>query len=292
MKIRSSTLLLQRLCLGLITRRQFKRKQQAIIRIQSVVRGWYARDYYSQLKTAANAKLDTEAKRDEITFLKLDDEQKMKNILWQRSMTEIQMSLGAATGIKDIYAKDTLQATDEEIQNQFESVDYNSAPPAREASAIDLLKVHEDAVEGRSKEESEVDNLFAFIGDFDPTLRTAQIEGADTLELMATNLFDEIDGLFEEEEELEEEKEEEEYYSEDDAIIGEEDEDEEDNSHGLGSYSNMGSMDLKRVLRNNPLVNAEEARNRASVTGIDPNQKWTMVDFADKYFYSGLGKKV
>lgn len=168
---------------------------------------------------------------------------------------------------------------------------------AREESAIDLLKVPDDAVECKSKEESEVDNLFAFIGDFDPTLRMAQIEGADTLELMATNLFEEIDGLFEDAvDEIEEEDEDyeddevgENVYQTADSIN-----DMEDNadSQGLGSHSNIGSMDLKRVLKNNPLVNAEEARNRSSVTVIDPNQKWTMVDFAEKFFFSTPGKKV
>lgn len=90
------------------------------------MRGWYARDYYNRLKTAADAKLDTEAKRNEVAFMKLDDEQRMKNILWQRSITESQMSLKNATGIQGIYAKDAVQATDEEIQKQFDAVNYFS----------------------------------------------------------------------------------------------------------------------------------------------------------------------
>jgi hypothetical protein len=253
------------------------------------VRGWYARDYFNRLKSAAEAKLCTELKRDEITFLKNDEDSKMNNILWMRQMTESQMSLKITTGIQGIYDNDKVQSTDDEIQKVFEPVKYDSAhSDYLESLSIDLLRVPDEPVEGKSQEESEVDNLFAFIGDFDPTLRTAQMDGADTLALMANNLFDEIEGLFEEEEE-ELEDEDEEYQEEEESYHSSQDSESQLLS---GDNSHMGSMEMKRVLRNNPLVNAEEARNRASITDMDPNQKWTMIDFAEKFFFATPGKKV
>lgn len=46
------------------------------------------------------------------------------------------------------------------------------------------------------KEEGQIDNLFAFLGDFNPTKRSAAFKGADVLAQMADELTADIDSMF------------------------------------------------------------------------------------------------
>ncbi|KAL3898482.1 MAG: hypothetical protein SGCHY_002709 [Lobulomycetales sp.] len=220
------------------------------------------------MKDAEDAKKEVVAKREE----------KMLISEQQQVLNESRISLDNATAV---------QVTDDDIQNVFQlKLDIAPAADITETievlPEIDLLK-SEEPIEVKSHEEREVDNLFSFIGDIDPNLRTAQIEGADTLALMADNLFDEIENMFEDDEEDNEILESEDEFSQDDQVSVAE------SIEHTDLKSNMGSMDIKRVLRNNPLVNSEEERRRNSV--VDPNQTWSMLDYAEKYFLAANTKK-
>ncbi|KAJ3090132.1 cytochrome c oxidase subunit 1 [Quaeritorhiza haematococci] len=143
-KIRSSALFLQKYIKMFVYRRRFVRICKAVVKIQAVIRGWFARDYYRTLKGEQERKAQP----------------------------------GAAAEIEAVPTKPV-------------HVEQASLVPV--IPELDLLKEVEEKV---TKEEGAVEDMFSFLGEFDPSKRKAQFKGSDALVRMALNLTSEIDALF------------------------------------------------------------------------------------------------
>ncbi|TPX61422.1 hypothetical protein SpCBS45565_g07261 [Spizellomyces sp. 'palustris'] len=175
---------------GFICKRRYKKTTRAILKIQAVARGWFARDYYRQMlaeKRAAEKKVA---------------EKRMA----EKRTAEMELEVPEATKLSDIgqrrasvgEAPTSLPASREDGEKLigFAKVVNKKKETTPSAMPTDLaLSITPAAAK---KEGGEIDNLFAFLGDFDPTKRTALIKGADVLAEMAAALTADIDSLFDE----------------------------------------------------------------------------------------------
>ncbi|RKO92668.1 P-loop containing nucleoside triphosphate hydrolase protein [Blyttiomyces helicus] len=150
--------LLQRYTKGFLARKNLKHAKRAIIKMQSVVRGWFARDYYRGMLKE-----------------KREEEERAK-----------------ARERGEVVPQPDLAPSRDDGRKLVGLVSAMNKQRGAGASAPTLTPDTPDP----DKPRDEFDNLFAFLGDFDPSKRTGAIAGADALAEMAAALTADIDSMF------------------------------------------------------------------------------------------------
>lgn len=181
---------------------------------------------------------------------------------------------------------------DDTIYGVLENIG-NFISPQKQGSRIDspeinLLKQNSAAPKAK-QEGGSVDQLFSFLGDFQPGLRKANINEADTLELMASNLVSEIDDLFN----LKVESadlagaQENEVQKEELRELTQEDKLKRSLERLAEEFGGAREQIKVKGFKSNPLKLAAER----TAQNFDP-YAWTMLEYAERYFWNQPNRKV
>ncbi|KAJ3396223.1 cytochrome c oxidase subunit 1 [Lobulomyces angularis] len=254
---KKSAMVIQKYLKGFLCKRIYIRKRKAAIKIQSVTRGWFARDFFAQLKKETSIKIS------------------------ENYCEDIQ----STTIIKN--EKNSLSDRKKSV-----TIVINSG---YEVKSLDLMKKPEN-VQNKSKEENEMDSMFAFIGDFDHTKRKPKIFGAEDLILMAENLTSEIDALFdaqkiEDSNDVDQtgifDQEELQKLPSSESLVSQQ---EHKLMHSLKELT-QSSEYLKKGMKSNPLMKKGAVYEQFVEEKIDPNSsELSLQTFAARYFDSQLMK--
>ncbi|KAJ3022098.1 cytochrome c oxidase subunit 1 [Thoreauomyces humboldtii] len=208
---RKAARLLERYMLGFLCKRKYKRTLRATIKIQAVSRGWFARDYYRRLladKRAADQKLaeKREAER-KASNAPVNGALELTAPGVRRASFSVQPKSAPSRedGFKLPQAPILPPAPKLVIKKPSDLppaplLPLGQAPilsPAPKLSAIPASPIVAETPT-KKKQSGEIDNLFAFLGDFDASKRSGVFRGADILAEMAAAITADIDSMFDE----------------------------------------------------------------------------------------------
>lgn len=155
LKIKKSVKVLQKYIKGFVYKRRYQKMQESALKIQCVVRGWFARDYLKQLKAEKKAAEDAARLAAEEARRKAEEEE--RRIMMEKADSEAKASMLAAQ-------KAAEEAAQEELRKQAEE----EAKLQQYAAAAEIIATasagKEDATEERQQG---LDDLFSFLDDFD-----------------------------------------------------------------------------------------------------------------------------
>ncbi|KAJ3289906.1 cytochrome c oxidase subunit 1, partial [Borealophlyctis nickersoniae] len=188
---RKVVVVLQRHARGFIARRRYKKSKRAIVKIQAAIRGWFARDYYRSLlgEKRELERQEAEAKR-------------AAELAAQKAAS----AKAAAEGT--VFVPPPVPGPSREdaqmigfamaVQKKKEAaVPHPPPPPPPAVGTSDAGPRPPPPAQPQTPvADAQFDNLFAFLGEFDPSKRVGTIRGADALAKMAAALTADIDAMF------------------------------------------------------------------------------------------------
>ena len=158
-KQKKAAIFLQKYCKMFVYRRRYLKKKKAIVKIQSVIRGWFARDYLRQLKA--------EKKAAEEALRKAKEEEERKKAEEERKKIEEERKKNAATNtatpLSPVSPTADKAAEDAEKKERAEEEKKLAEYAAQANAAIANKAKGGTKVPGNA---SELDSLFAFLDDF------------------------------------------------------------------------------------------------------------------------------
>ncbi|KAJ3033378.1 cytochrome c oxidase subunit 1 [Rhizophlyctis rosea] len=200
LRMKVAVKLLQNYAKGFIAKRRYRNTRRAIIRIQSVTRGWFARDYYRAL-LAEKRELEAEEKRAAEAVLRAAEVGKRESLQPSGPTREDMQMIGFAIAVQ----KKKEAAAPPPVPTQAAPVlpaKLGPAPilPSKAKSAVSAKPEPEPTMIASPSATTNAvfDNLFAFLGDFDPSLRVGAVKGAGELAKMAAGITADIDSMFDE----------------------------------------------------------------------------------------------
>ncbi|KAI9102028.1 P-loop containing nucleoside triphosphate hydrolase protein [Phlyctochytrium arcticum] len=206
LRLREATSTIQRFAKGFVYKRRYKRTQRAILKIQSVARGWFVRDYYRRLladkKAAEKKAFDSRAAASAAAALEAEkqrEERKMLDTVRPESLPPAPMIpadvLAPRVSVKEVAPPPSpVKVMPPSREENEKMISFANAVHAKKESApsatpSDLAM----ATSPTKKDGGDIDHLFAFLGDFDPS---KAIKGGEALVRMAAALTADIDALF------------------------------------------------------------------------------------------------
>ncbi|KAJ3226145.1 cytochrome c oxidase subunit 1 [Clydaea vesicula] len=198
---------------------------------------------------------------------------------------------------RDFFAQLKKETSIKISENYCEDIQSTTIIKNEKNSLSDRKKsVTPENVQNKSKEENEMDSMFAFIGDFDHTKRKPKIFGAEDLILMAENLTSEIDALFdaqniEDSNDVDQtgifDQEELQKLPSSESLVSQQ---EHKLMHSLKELT-QSSEYLKKGMKSNPLMKKGAVYEQFVEEKIDPNSsELSLQTFAARYFDSQLMK--
>jgi myosin VIIa len=186
-RIRANVQLVQK-CVRMFTKRRlYLRRQKAAVSIQAVVRGWFARDYYEQLKREKKEREERERKEREAR-LKREAEEAEK----RRVEEEARRSREAADAEKKRQVDEKKRLEEEAKKSAEEAAREAARLKKEEAEILKLTKAAMSAKEGGGEGSEAVGEMFSFLNVVDKGLvgETGQNAGLEGLD-------DELEEIFE-----------------------------------------------------------------------------------------------
>ncbi|KAJ3153343.1 cytochrome c oxidase subunit 1 [Geranomyces michiganensis] len=202
---RAAARLLERYILGFLCKRAYKRKLRATLKIQAVSRGWFARDYYRKIKAehrarekeAADRKMKAEAEAAAAGKV-VDNEGALEITAPGVRRASIAIVSPPPSSLMPAPSREELgKASPSKAPQLAKEKKIAVATPTQQQTVAEADEPPTPTA-AKKKQAGEIDDLFAFLGEFDATKRTGAFRGADMLAEMAATITAEIDALFDE----------------------------------------------------------------------------------------------
>ncbi|KAJ3151270.1 cytochrome c oxidase subunit 1 [Geranomyces variabilis] len=207
---RNAARLLETFILGFLCKRAYKRKLRATLKIQAVSRGWFARDYYRKLKAeqkarekeATDRRMKAEAEAAAAGKV-VDNEGALEITAPGVRRASIAIVSPPVSSLMPTPSREELgKALPIKPSQQIKDKKVAVATTAPAEATVDAFSAGADEpptpTAAKKKQAGEIDNLFAFLGEFDASKRTGAFRGAEMLAEMAATITAEIDSLFDE----------------------------------------------------------------------------------------------
>ncbi|TPX58441.1 hypothetical protein PhCBS80983_g03113 [Powellomyces hirtus] len=200
---RNAARLLETFMLGFLCKRKYKRTLRATLKIQAVSRGWFARDYYRKLKAEHMIKLREAAERE----ARAEEAAAATGAGVVQDIGAVELiapgvrraSLTVAPKMPPPSRDDAQRVPGSGLKPLAAKKKESGSMAALSESPLSPTSEATTAVAVKKKQGGgEIDNLFAFLGDFDASKRKGAFRGADMLAEMAAAITADIDSLFDE----------------------------------------------------------------------------------------------